>query len=89
MSFCICLTKETKAAVKELYGIAEVKHTDSEGRFCIVDGKEVVFMLLDDKKVHPTYDTGVWVNTPFFASALNNMFDQSWKSMKSSDSVLK
>ncbi len=83
------LTKETKAAVKELDGIAEVKHTDSKGRFCIVDGKELVFMLLDDDKVHPTYDTGIWVNTPFFASALNNMFDQSWKAMKPSSSVLK
>ncbi len=83
------LTKETKDAVKELSNIAEVRHTNNKARFCIVDGKEVVFMLLDDDKVHPTYDTGIWVNTPFFASALNNMFDQSWNSMKPSNSVIK
>jgi HTH-type transcriptional regulator, sugar sensing transcriptional regulator len=83
------LTKETKAAVKELNGIAEVRHTSDKGRFCIVDGKEMVFMLLNDEKVHPTYDTGIWVNTPFFSSAINTMFDQSWKNMKSADSVMK
>ena len=44
-------------------------------------------MLLDDDKVHPTYDTGIWVNTPFFASTVNNMFDQSWKAMKSPESI--
>ena len=75
-------TDEAKAAVKELEGIAEVRHTDGKGRFCIVDGKELCFMVLDDKEVHPTYDVGIWVNTPFFATALQNMFDTSWKSMK-------
>lgn len=83
------LTKETKAAVKELSGLAEVRHTKERGRFCIVDSTEVVFMLLDDEKVHPTYDTGIWVNSPFFASTLNNMFDQSWKTMKPAEAVLK
>ena len=81
------LTKETKSAIKELQGVAEIKHTNERGRFCIVDGKEMIFMLLDDDKVHPTYDTGIWVNTPFFASTVNNMFDQSWKTMKSPDSI--
>ena len=83
------ITKDAKEAVKDLTGIAEIRHTSAKGRFCIVDGKEVVFMLLDDDKVHPTYDTGIWVNTPFFASTLNNMFDETWKSMKPANSVLK
>ena len=39
-------------------------------------------MLLDDSEVHPTYDSGVWVNTPFFASALRQMFETEWKQMK-------
>jgi len=83
------LTKETKNAVKELSSVAEVRHTNSRGRFCIVDSKEVVFMLLDDEKVHPTYDTGIWVNTPFFASSLNEMFDQTWKTMKPAEAAFK
>jgi len=76
------LTKETKDAVNELKGIAEIKHTDAKARFVIVDGKELIFMVLDDAEVHPTYDIGIWVNTPFFASALENLFNLAWKEMK-------
>ncbi|RLE46387.1 hypothetical protein DRJ22_02110, partial [Candidatus Woesearchaeota archaeon] len=77
------LTKETKSAVKEIGSVADVRNAaDARARFCIVDGKELVFMVLDDKDVHPTYDVGVWVNTPFFANALESMFNVAWKSMK-------
>ena len=44
---------------------AEIKHTNNKTRFCIVDGKEIIFMVLDDTEVHPTYDIGIWANTPF------------------------
>jgi len=77
------LTKDSKDAVQELAGIAEVKHIDKvNARFTVVDNKEVMFMVADDKKVHPTYDVGIWVKTPFFATALENMFDLTWKNMK-------
>lgn len=76
------LTKETKEAVKDISDVAEVRHTDSKARFCIVDGKEIIFMVLNDAEVHPTYDIGIWVNAPFFASALGDLFDIAWKSMK-------
>jgi len=76
------ITKESIKAAKEMSGLAEVRHTDSKARFCIVDGKQIVFMILDDKEVHPTYDVGIWVNTPFFASAVDNLFDLAWKGMK-------
>ena len=77
------LNKETKAAVKDISSVADVKNaTDTRARFCIVDGKEIVFMVLDDKEVHPTYDIGVWVNTPFFANALEGMFNVAWKGLK-------
>ncbi len=76
------MTKEAKHSLKELGNVAEVKNADTKARFCIVDGKELIFMILDDKEVHPTYDVGIWVNTPFFANALENLFDVAWKSMK-------
>ncbi len=41
-------------------------------RKLIVDGKEIVFMIMDDEQVHPTYDVGIWINPPFFASALRS-----------------
>ncbi len=76
------VSKASKQSLKELGDVAEVRHTDSKARFCIVDGKELVFMVMDDQNVHPTYDVGIWVNTPFFASALENMFNVAWKTMK-------
>ena len=76
------VTKDSRRIVKELGTAAEVRSTDAKARFCIVDGKEIVFMIMDDQEVHPTYDVGIWVNTPFFASALENLFDATWKTMK-------
>lgn len=83
------LTKDTTAAVKDLDGLAEVRHTDKKARFIVVDGKEVVFMVMDDNEVHPTYDIGIWINTPFFASALQDLFDIAWKELPPAQKVLK
>jgi len=83
------ITKEALSALKDIQGIAEVRHTDSKARFCIVDGKEIIFMVMDDTEVHPTYDVGIWVNTPFFASALENLFELAWKNMKPATEVIK
>ncbi|MBW2993172.1 hypothetical protein KY317_01195 [Candidatus Woesearchaeota archaeon] len=78
------LTKETGNAVKELSKYAEIKNTKEKARFCIIDGKEVVFMLLDDASVHSSYDSGIWVNTELFAKTLENFFNASWSKMKPS-----
>ena len=83
------ITKESIAAVQDISKVAEIKHiSDINARFCIIDGKELLFMVLDDKEVHPTYDVGVWVNTPFFAGALEGMFDLTWKNLEPSDKVI-
>ncbi|MEK9184928.1 MAG: hypothetical protein AAB866_02060, partial [Patescibacteria group bacterium] len=52
-------------------------------RFAIIDAKDVMFMVMDGEEVHPSYDVGVWVNTPFFASALEDLFDITWKQLPS------
>ncbi|MBT3303752.1 TrmB family transcriptional regulator [Candidatus Woesearchaeota archaeon] len=83
------LTKECKAAIKDLGNLAEIKNTDIPGRFAIIDGKEIIFMILNDTDVHPTYDTGIWVNTPFFASSMENMFNASWDSMEDASKIMK
>lgn len=83
------LSKETANAVKDLSEVAEVRHTDSKARFCIVDGKEMIFMVLDDQDVHPTYDIGIWINTPFFATAMVDLFNVAWEDMKPAAKVLK
>ncbi len=72
-------TKENKKAVDYFKELGEVKNVgDMRARFTIVDGKQVAFSLLDDKKAVPAYDVGVWVNTEFFAGALQTMFEQVW-----------
>lgn len=77
------VTKENASIIKDISKVATVKHADKlSARFCVVDDKELMFMVLDDEKVHPTYDIGIWVNTPYFASALGNMFDACWKDME-------
>ncbi len=73
---------ESSAIMKEIAKIADARHAGNlNARFCIVDGKEILFMMMDDKEVHPTYDVGVWVNTPYFAKTLENLFELSWKDL--------
>jgi len=76
------LTKATEKYLKDMQGIADIRHTNMKGRFIIIDGREVLFMVMDDQEVHPSYDVGIWVNTPLFASALENLFELAWKEMK-------
>ncbi len=74
------ITADCAHALKDLKGLAEVRHADNiTSRFCVVDGKDLLFMVMHDKDVHPSYDIGVWVNTPYFASALEGMFNLAWK----------
>lgn len=64
---------------KDIKKFAELKNiSDVNARFCIVDGKEVMFMTMHDDDVHPTYDLGIWVNAPYFAGALENLFELVW-----------
>ncbi len=68
---------------RELKKVAEVRNLDKmRARFIVIDSNQVMFMLLDDKKFHPNYDTGVWINTEFFAQALEQLFDLAWKDLK-------
>jgi HTH-type transcriptional regulator, sugar sensing transcriptional regulator len=73
------ITKESEKAAEMLQEIADVRHVDSiKARFVIVDGRQVTFNLMDDEKATPSYDAGIWVNTEFFAGALQKMFDTVW-----------
>ena len=77
------ITEEAMKAVKDLEDIAEIRHTDIHtGRFCIIDGREIIFMIMNDSDVHPTYDVGIWVNTPYFANSLRQLFELAWLDME-------
>ena len=67
---------------KDFAKFAEVRDSaglNLGGRFAIIDSEEVMFMLLDDKTVHPNYDVAVWIATEYFSQALEQMFELSWK----------
>ncbi len=75
--------EEVKALVKDVKNFADVRNlTEIKGRFVIVDGKDVLFMTHDDKEVHENYDLGIWANTPFFASAMENMLNHVWNKLE-------
>jgi sugar-specific transcriptional regulator TrmB len=68
---------------RELKKVADVKNMENiRARFIVVDSNQIMFMLLDDEKFHPNYDLGIWINTEFFAQALEQMFELAWKEMK-------
>ena len=77
------LTKDNRAAADSLKAIAEVKHNEkTNSRFMTVDGHHVVFMTMNDKEVHPSYDIGVWVKTPYFATTMDGFFNTLWNNTK-------
>jgi sugar-specific transcriptional regulator TrmB len=68
---------------REFKAVAEVRKLEKmKARFVIIDGNQVMFMLLDDEKFHPNYDIGIWVNTEYFSQALDALFDLAWMEMK-------
>lgn len=82
------ITKDSAKIIKSLNKIAEIRHLEKfNARFVVVDDKELMFMVMHDDDVHPTYDVGVWINTPYFATALNTLFEQSWGGLESADKV--
>lgn len=78
------IDKNNMKVAKEFSKVAEVRNLQKmKARFAIIDGTQIMFMLLDDEKFHPNYDIGVWINTEFFAQALQSLFELAWKEMKS------
>lgn len=69
---------------KELSKVAEVKNAESlSARFCVIDGEQILFMLLNDEgEMNSNYDLGIWINTEFFAQALEQLFDIAWEGFK-------
>ena len=77
------IDNSNKTIAKELSRVAEVRDTDGlRARFTIIDSEELMFMVLDDDKVHPNYDVALWLNAEFFAKALEQMFEIAWQKFR-------
>jgi len=55
----------------------KAKKTDLDGRFFIIDKKEILFTLSNN--LNEENDLAIWLNSEFFASSLANMFNIFWK----------
>jgi len=75
------INQQNYKVAKEFSKVAEVRDISKHGlsgRFAVVDSKELMFMLMDDKSVHPNYDVAVWLSTDYFARSLEQMFEAAW-----------
>jgi len=78
------INEDNKDIAKQLSKVGEVKNMPKmRARFAIVDSQQLLFMVLDDEKVHPNYDVAIWLSTDFFAAAMEQLFEAAWKSFKS------
>jgi HTH-type transcriptional regulator, sugar sensing transcriptional regulator len=77
------INASNKKIAKEFAKVAEVRNAENlQARFMLIDGEQLMFMLLNDNEIHPSYDIGIWLNTTFFAQALESMFEAAWKNFK-------
>jgi HTH-type transcriptional regulator, sugar sensing transcriptional regulator len=70
-----------KDIVKEISKYANVNTVSNKNnaRFCIVDNNEMLLFLTDDKTVHKSYDSAVWVEAPHFIGYFGSLFDKEMK----------
>ena len=61
---------------KKIKDSAELVDHDANGRFVMVDDKELLFMTHDDS-VDKNYDAAVWIKSEYFTKALKQMFESS------------
>ena len=66
-----------KELVEKLKKFAEFKPLKEEvGRFCVVDGSNVLMMLENYEKTHPNFDTGVWITSEPVGKSLKKAFEK-------------
>jgi sugar-specific transcriptional regulator TrmB len=90
VSIKIATQEDTKSsdAIKALSGIAEIRHVNEKehpatGRFCVVDGKEMVMSLTDNKNVHATQDMAIWSKSEHAAGkVMDPVFKMIWNDSK-------
>ena len=64
------LTDDTS---REIFDGVPMRLSKTNARAIICDTNDVIFMLTDVNDIHPSYDTAIWVKSPFFASTLTTL----------------
>ena len=79
------VSKEVLAgkSIKNVLDHIEIRHANKiSARFIAVDSKQLMFMLNSDDNVHENYDVGIWINSAFFVSAVENLFEMNWSRLE-------
>lgn len=77
------ITVENYMDAKELSEFCKLRHVDDiHARIYVIDGEEVMFMVVSEKEVHPAYDTGIWLRSQFFGKALADLFEHAYEFME-------
>ena len=66
----------TNADINIDLGNIEIEGTKHDARFASIDNEEIFFVIAGKD---PEYDSGVWIKSPYFVSALNELFVKSLK----------
>jgi sugar-specific transcriptional regulator TrmB len=65
------ITEKNKAVINELSPLVKLSEKNEEGaRYCIVDDRQALMLLLNDEEAHPNYDVGIWVNSQAISKVL-------------------
>ena len=73
------IDESNRKIAKEFSRVAEIRNASGlKARFVVIDSEELMFMVMDDEKVHPNYDVAIWLNAEFFARALEQLFEVAW-----------
>ena len=69
--------EELKAFQKD-FKSAEIRAVPLSSRFCIVDNKDLLFML-NPSSSDEDLDNGVWIKSDYFVNSLTDFFKLAWK----------
>ncbi len=70
-------SEEEIASLSKELGVS-IKHSNIDSRFCLIDDKEMIFMLTPDS-IDEEYDYGVWLDSSFFVKSISALFDMAWR----------
>jgi len=68
------LTDNNKEAIEKLSPLVEFsENKDPSARYCVVDDRQALLLLLNDSDINPNYDVGIWVNSETISKVLGHI----------------
>ena len=63
IKFLTQFSNKTEKLAQKIKNFVGVNYINNKSRLIVVDGKEIIFMVMDENEVHPSYDIGIWTNS--------------------------